>query len=494
MELDSVRSSNIVQGLRVLSPGATNIFGLNTATSPIHFIGIGGIGMSALARLLLARGQAVSGSDKQASQITDELKALGATIYIGQNASHVEKATCVIVSTAITGDNPEYAQAVSMKLPVYHRSELLANLCLERKVIAVSGTHGKTTTTGMVAQVLLDCGLDPSVVVGGVFGRLKSNSHAGIGEFFVAEADESDGSHAGFKSHFAIVTNIEPDHLENYPGGIAQILKTMANFANNCQQAVVLCFDDAGCRELIPLLNRPVITYGDESTSPQAHYKMRTADEQSFIVIRNDKELGKVTLPVPGKHNKLNALCACAIALETGLTFAEIAKSLSQFSGVDRRFQHIGQCQGITVIDDYGHHPTEVQATLEAAQQYKCSLPDAKNQRVVAVFQPHQPGRLRDLWNEFCSSFALAELTLITDIYVARGGQIEGINSERFAKEIKQNNVHYLSGPTAQLPEKIKAFLKPGDIVLTIGAGDITNVGKPLLELLGKEAQNGNPR
>lgn len=490
MEVDAVYSGKSAQNYP--ATGSKRFEELESLTGTIHFIGIGGIGMSALARLLLARGRKVSGSDKQESPITDELKELGAVIHVGHKATNVNGACAVIVSTAITGDNPEYAQAASLKLPTYHRSELLAYLSSKQNVIAVSGTHGKTTTTGMISQVFLDCGQDPSVVVGGLFNRLKSNSHAGKGDFFVAEADESDRSHASLVSHSAVITNIEPDHLENYPGGMEQILETMAHFANKCQSAAFVCTDDKGARALLPLLNKRVVSYGTQELSPQANYKMRASGDQAFVVIVQDKELGEVQLSVPGKHNKLNALCACAVALEAGLPFADIARSLQQFGGVDRRFQHIGQVNNIVVIDDYGHHPTEVQATLDAAQQYKRSLPSA--QRVVAVFQPHQPGRLRDLWNEFCAAFTLADLVLLTDVYVARGGQIEGINSERFAKEIKHENVVYLSGATADLPAKIVPHLAPGDIVLTIGAGDITSIGKPLLELLSKEQKNGNLR
>ncbi|MBY0360147.1 MAG: UDP-N-acetylmuramate--L-alanine ligase [Candidatus Obscuribacterales bacterium] len=470
---------------------------LNSLTGAVHFIGIGGIGMSALARILLAQGRSVSGSDKQASPITEELQSLGATIYIGQQASNVEKASAIVISTAITGDNPEYAQATARKLPIFHRSDMLAAICAGSKVIGVSGTHGKTTTTGMVAQVLLDCGLDPSVVVGGLFGRLKSNSYAGSGEYFVAEADESDRTHANLPSYISIVTNIEPDHLENYPGGMNQILETMAAFANSSQFATVLCSDDAGCRELMPKLTNKVITYGTSQVSAKADYQMTMIDESSFSVRAHGKDLGTINLPVPGMHNRMNALCACAVALELGQDFEKIAHSLSSFGGVDRRFQHIGQTNDITIVDDYGHHPTEVQATLEAAQQYKRGLQAKSNKinhRVVAVFQPHQPRRLQDLWQEFCQSFKQADLVLVADVYVARGGQIDGINSERFVKEVEHKNAHYLGGPTADLPNKIHPHLQPGDIVLTIGAGDITGVGKPLLELLRKEPKNGNCR
>lgn len=458
---------------------------LGSIQGAIHFVGIGGIGMSALARLLLAEGQVVSGSDKAASEITEELSSLGAQVFIGHHAENVGKAQAIVVSTAINKENPELASALEQMLPIYHRSEVLAYLASKKKLLAISGTHGKTTTTGMVSEVLLDSGRDPSVVVGGIFSKLKSNAHAGKGEHFVAEADESDRTHASMKSEIAVVTNIEPDHMENYPGGMQQILQTMASFANNASKCVVLCLDDKGCKELMPLLTRPIVTYGTLELSGDADYALQHAEDGSFKVFKQKKELGTVRMRVPGKHNKMNALATIAVAMECGVSFNEAASALESFKGVARRFDQLGTAHGIEVIDDYGHHPTEVRATLEAAKQYR-----AKNSgkgRIVAVFQPHQPGRLRDLWADFVDAFQDCDLLLLADVYIARGGAIEGINSEIFSKEVKHNNVHYLPGKADTLPAKIKPLLQTGDIVLTIGAGDITNVGKPLLTLIQDE-------
>lgn len=471
------------------SPPEVDLDAIKTGT--VHFVGIGGIGMSALARLLLGRGMKVSGSDKAANPITDELTSLGATIFIGHQASNINDATAaVVVSTAITKDNPEIVAAGERGLPMWHRSQVLFALGRKYKLIAISGTHGKTTTTGMMAQVFLDNGLDPTVVVGGLFEKLKANSRLGKGDYFVAEADESDRTHASMTSDIAVVTNIERDHMENYPGGIAEVYSNMLSFANNAERAVVLCLDDPGCREILPDIKKAVVTYGESSVSPKANYTMVDGDGFRFKAYREGQELGEIEMAVPGKHNKLNAMSVVAVASELGVDFQGIAKSLGEFRGVARRFQILGTESGVTVVDDYGHHPTEVVATLQAAQQFVQRTPGLK--RVVAVFQPHQPGRLRDLWSEFCQAFAGADLVLLADIYVARGGNIEGIDSARFSRELNHCSVTHLSGPTLQLDGKILPHLCPGDLVLTIGAGDITDVGPKLLALLKNGLNNGS--
>lgn len=487
MELDTSRSCDVVDLPGTSTPESLKLT-LDAVSDPVHFIGIGGIGMSALARLLLARGRSVSGSDKSESSITKELKDLGARIFIGHAAENVKEAGAVVVSTAITTENPERAAAEKQQLPVFHRSEVLSWLASGRNAIAVSGTHGKTTTTGMISQVLIDGGLDPSVVVGGIFPRLKSNARVGGGEYFVAEADESDRTHSTMRSSISVVTNIEPDHLENYPGGMKQILEVMASFVNLSRTSTVVCIDDEGCRQLLPMIKVPVVTYGQRSVSPNAKYALEVLDSGAFRVFKQNQPVGEVNLAVPGLHNKLNALAAIAVGFECGLEFDCMRRSIESFGGVERRFQILATVNGITVVDDYGHHPTEVRATLEAAKQYIKAR--GTEGRVVALFQPHQPGRLRDLWNEFCDAFEKADLVLMADVYVARGGQIEGVNSERFAKEVKNKNTVYVGGPTKDLAAKIAPLLTPGDVLLTIGAGDITTVGQPVIQLL-ESAQNG---
>ena len=462
------------------SPGRVD---LKSIVGTVHFIGIGGIGMSALARLLLAQGIAVSGSDKEKNSITSQLEEMGAKIFIGHQASNVANAGMIVVSTAIVSGNPELAAASEKNLPVLHRSAMLDALTANQQVIAISGTHGKTTTTGMVAQLFLDSDQDPTVVVGGVFSKIGANSRFGKGKHFIAEADESDRTHANFQSHIAVVTNIEADHLENYPGGIAEIFDNMISFANQSKQCTVLCLDDAGCRAIMTDISGKVVTYGFADISPTADYTCENTGSQSMKVSKSGKVLGEVKLAVPGNHNKINALAAIAVAMEAGIPFDKAARSLAQFGGVARRFEIIGTKRGITVVDDYGHHPTEVKATLEAAQQYKRD--NNMTGRVVAIFQPHQPGRLKDLWEEFCVAFDNADLLLLTDIYVARGGPIEGINSERFSKAIKGcPQIIYVSGKTADLPAQVIPHLMEGDLVLTIGAGDITRVGPDLVKQL----------
>ncbi|MBX9685457.1 MAG: UDP-N-acetylmuramate--L-alanine ligase [Candidatus Obscuribacterales bacterium] len=487
MELNTSRTMDTVQSSSTQAGTESGKESLSRLAGPVHFVGVGGIGMSALARLLLAEGIEVSGSDKAASPITEELQALGAEIFIGHKAENVARAESLVLSTAISSENPELKLAKERNLPVYHRSEILRYLAEKKKAIAVSGTHGKTTTTGMIAQMMLAAGYDPSVVVGGVFAYMNSNAHAGKGEFFVAEADESDRSHAQLSSQIAVVTNIEADHMENYPGGMEQILVTMASFANRARQCIVLCKDDPGCMQLLPLLEKKVVSYGQ---AEDADYSMKLdADGLQFQVFKKGNLLGPVEMKVPGLHNKMNALASIAVCMESGMSFAQAAEAISAFKGVARRFEHIGESHGVLVVDDYGHHPTEVKATLEAARQFKKN--SGRKGRTVAVFQPHQPGRLRDLWNEFCLAFENADLVLLADIYVARGGQIEGISSERFCRELNHKNAHYLCGATKELPAKIKAHLLNGDLVLTIGAGDITSVGKPLLELIENEGLDG---
>ncbi len=471
----------------VLGSGPCNLDKLN---GRLHFIGIGGIGMSALARLILNRGIAVSGSDKQGNKITDDLTKAGALIYTGHTASNASGAAGIVVSTAITSDNPELNWARANNLPVWHRSEILAALAEHKKLIAISGTHGKTTTTAMIGKIFIDSNLDPSIVIGGVLPLLQSNCRVGGGDYFIAEADESDGTHVTLPAEIAVITNIEADHLENYPAGMEQILDTMKLFADKAN-TVIVCTDDAGCQKIIPDLKSKVIGYGlrqKETEDPgiKTTYQFKDISDATnslMKVYRKNKVLGTVNLSVPGIHNQYNALATIATAVESGIDFETVAQSLANFDGVDRRFQIIGTAKNILVVDDYAHHPTEVIALLQAAQQYVAQGKFAAR-RVVAVFQPHQPGRLKDFWKEFSEAFKACDLLLVTDIYIARGGAIAGIDSKRFCEEVNNANSHYVPGPTSELATKVKVFLEPNDLVITIGAGDITNIGPELLQLL----------
>ncbi len=471
----------------VLGGGPCDLDKLN---GRLHFIGIGGIGMSALARLILSRGIPVSGSDKQGNKITDELIKSGALIYTGHAASNASGAAGIVVSTAITSDNPELNWARANKLPVWHRSEVLAALSAKKKLIAITGTHGKTTTTAMIGKIFIDANLDPSIVIGGILPQLQSNCRVGDSDYFIAEADESDGTHVTLPAEIAVITNIEADHLENYPTGMKQILDTMKLFADKATK-VVICTDDAGCKKIIPHLKSKTIGYGlrkkeSEESSIKSTYEFKNisdASSSAMKVYKKNKVLGTINLSVPGIHNQYNALATIATAMESGIDFETIARSLADYNGVDRRFQILGLENNILVVDDYAHHPTEVVALLQAAQQYAGQGKFAAH-RIVAIFQPHQPGRLRDFWKEFCEAFKACDLLLVADVYIARGGAIAGIDSKRFSQEVDHPNSHYLSGPTSELPTRIKALLQPNDLVITIGAGDITNIGPQLLQLL----------
>ena len=463
---------------------------LNELNGRLHFIGIGGIGMSALARLALNRGITVSGSDKQGNAITDELSKLGAQIYTGHAASNASGAAGMVVSTAITSDNPELNWARANNLPIWHRSEILAALGKDKKLVAISGTHGKTTTTAMIGKLFIDGKLDPSIVIGGVLPLLQSNCRAGKSDYFIAEADESDGTHVTLPAQIAVVTNIEADHLENYPSGMKQILDTMTVFANQ-SKTVILCADDQGCQKIAPKVTSKIIGYGlrnkvTENKGIKSTYQFEdvsTASGSAMKVYKDDKILGTINLSVPGIHNQYNALATAIVGLECSLNFTTIAESLSTFGGVDRRFQIIGQAKDILIVDDYAHHPTEVIATLGAAKQYITQGKFAAK-RIVAIFQPHQPGRLKDFWQEFCNAFKDSDLLLVPDVYIARGGTIEGINSKRFCEEVAHSNCQYLSESTSELAAKIKPLLQAHDLVITIGAGDITTIGPQLLQLL----------
>ena len=408
---------------------APTIVSLEGINGPVHLAGIGGIGMSALARLLLEQGHHVSGSDKAESPITDELKDKGAEIFIGHKAENLARAGALVISTAIVDGNPELEEARRKGLPIWHRSELLSFLASRDKLVAITGTHGKTTTTAMVGQVLLDTGMDPSIVVGGIFHKIGANSRLGKGGYFVAESDESDGTHVRSRPYIAVITNIEADHLENYPGGLEQILASMVKFMSQTECFALVCLDDQGCKRLLAMVEKAsanfpkVVTYG--STGSGADYTVESLPGFAMKVSKGEKLLGTINLQVPGEHNKLNALASAVIGLEMGADFAGVAQALSTFPGVDRRFQIIGEKNGILVVDDYAHHPTEVAATLKAAREY-VQVERGGQGRVVCLFQPHQPARLRDLWEEFSTSFSDADLVLLADVYIARGGKIDG--------------------------------------------------------------------
>ncbi|HAM32122.1 MAG TPA: UDP-N-acetylmuramate--L-alanine ligase [Deltaproteobacteria bacterium] len=447
---------------------------------PIHFVGIGGIGMSGIAELLLNLGYRVSGSDLRRSDTTERLEGLGAVVWTGHAASNVPAdGHVVVVSSAVRPGNPEVLEAHRRKIPVIPRAEMLAELMRMKYGIAIAGTHGKTTTTSMVATVLATAGWDPTAVVGGKLNSLGSNAKLGMGEFLVAEADESDGSFLKLSPTVAVVTNIDPEHLDFY-SGIGQIKETFLHFINKVPfyGFAVLCIDHPNVQELIPSVEKTFVTYG---FSRHADYR---ADEivasgmtNRFAVFSKGNRLGEVLLRAPGRHNVSNALAAAAVASELGIPFEQVRAGLFDYAGVGRRFQVKGEAGGVTVVDDYGHHPVEVRATLAAAREV---WPD---RRIVVGFQPHRYTRTRALFREFLSAFHDADVLLVFDVYSAGEDPIEGATGEALCLAVREHGhreARYV-GKSSEAGEAVRAFLRPGDIFLTMGAGDVWKLGEGLL-------------
>jgi len=443
---------------------------LNTAEH-VHFIGIGGYGMSAIARVLLEMGYHVSGSDVMAQELTDKLVAKGAQVYIGHEAAHVVGANMVVYSTALSNDNVEMLAAEELNIPILHRAEMLARIMDARRGIAVAGAHGKTTTSSMVALIMEECGIDPTYIIGGEIMNVGNNAKAGKGEYVVAEADESDGSFLKYHPELAIVTNIEADHLENYGGDFANLVKAYGTFLSQIKPGgkAIVCYDDDHLRELLPTLGGTAITYGFSNGADYRVDNLLLGDRAcSFDIIKGQDCIGNVELTVPGKHNVYNALAAVITCLEAGLTIQAIAKAIKLFRGAKRRFQVLGDVDGILVIDDYAHHPTEIEATIAASK--------STGKRIIAVFQPQRYTRTFFLLEQFSRAFTEADEVIITDIYSPAGElKIEGVTSAKLVELIRTNsNSNVILIPTK---EEVHAYLsghvRSGDLVLTMGAGDI---------------------
>lgn len=451
----------------------------------IHFVGIGGIGMSGIAEVLLSLGEnfRVTGSDLKRSQITEHLEKMGAVISEGHKAENIIGADVIVTSSAIRDENPEIIAARQKQIPVIPRAEMLAELMrLYRHGIAVAGTHGKTTTTSMIAHLMTATGFDPSVVVGGRVASLGSNARHGRGEYIIVEADESDGSLLLLTPTIAVLTNIDSDHLDHFTGGIDQIKQCFVAFANSVPfyGTIVLCLDDQNVQEIIPQLTRRTISYGSAAQSDisSMYINLDANFGSEFTVRAFGQELGKIHLSVPGLHNVHNALATVAVGLDLGMKFESIAEALSGFRGAERRFQIKGEKNGILVVDDYGHHPTEIKATLAAAR--------TSGRRVVTLFQPHRYTRTRDLKDEFARSFYGADLLLIADIYSASEDPIEGITSRALAEQVERfghRHVEYIGG-LAGAAAKLREVAQPGDLVLTLGAGNVYQAGDELLRIL----------
>ncbi len=447
----------------------------------IHFVGIGGIGMSGIAEVLLNLGYNVSGSDARKSAITDRLEQLGAKVYEGHAASNIEGAQVVVTSTAVRADNPEVVEAQRRQIPVIPRAEMLAELMRLKYGIAIAGSHGKTTTTSMVATVLDKAGVDPTVVVGGRINTLGSNAKLGRGDFMVVEADESDKSFLKLSPTIAVVTNIDLEHLDFY-SGLDEIRDHFVQFVNKVPfyGAVIICLDDQNVQLIIPQIKRRVITYGlrahAEIAASEVEIKQNCFGSE-FTVKRRGETLGRVKLNVPGEHNVCNALAAVAVALDLQLPFEKIAEGLEAFTGAGRRFEIKGQvdAQNILVVDDYGHHPTEIRATLAAAKT--CG------RRIVTLFQPHRYTRTAALHEEFARAFYDAEVVLLSDIYAASEDPIPGVTSQVLAEEMERfghRGVRYI-GAVERGAEELKAVVQPNDLVLTLGAGSVWKIGEEFL-------------
>ncbi len=444
----------------------------------LHFVGIGGIGMSGIAELLLNLGYQVSGSDLKSSALTERLAALGGRICIGHRAENVGEANVVVISSAVRPENVEVVEARRRQIPVIPRAEMLAELMRLKHGIVIAGAHGKTSTTSMVATVLVHAGLDPTVIIGGRLNALGSNAKLGKGEFLVAESDESDGSFLKLSPTIAIVTNIDREHLDHY-ADLEAIQSAYTSFVNKVPfyGAAIVCLDDPNVQAIIPAVERRIVAYGTSNQADLVASHIEVRDFGSSYEVRNRGHLlGRIRLQIPGQHSVLNSLAAVAAGLELDIPFERIEAALAGFQNADRRFQIKGTKGGILVVDDYGHHPTEIMATLEAARR-------ACGRRIVAVFQPHRYTRVRALEEEFARAFYQADVLVVLPIYPAGEEPLPGVNAQRLAEKIK---VHGHRDVTcvpdfADAAQVLKDRLREGDLLITLGAGDVWKVGETFL-------------
>jgi len=454
----------------------------------IHFVGIGGSGMSGIAEVLLNLGYRVSGSDLASNSATERLAGLGAKVVVGHDRGNVADADVVVVSSAVKPDNPEVAAAQVRRIPVVPRALMLAELMRLKQGIAVAGTHGKTTTTSLVASVLAEGGLDPTFVIGGRLNSAASNARLGTGDFIVVEADESDASFLHLQPVAAVVTNIDADHMEAYQHDFSRLKRAFADFLQNLPfyGSAILCVDDANVREIMPFVSKPVVTYGLGDAMVRA-VDIVTGERMRFKAVRDGGTPLDITLNLPGKHNVQNALAAIAIATELGIGDAAICKALAEFRGVARRFQRYGEVPlkgcakaggSFTLVDDYGHHPAEMRATLDAARG---AFP---GRRIVLAFQPHRYTRTRDLFEDFVKILSDVDALLLAEVYPAGEAPIVAADGRSLARAIR------VAGRTepvfvesiADMPDAIRKIVRPNDVVVTMGAGSIGNVPAALLK------------
>jgi len=443
----------------------------------IHFVGIGGSGMSGIAEVLINLGYAVQGSDLKAGAVTRRLESLGASVFIGHRAENVAGADVVVVSSAINRENPEVAQALAQRIPVVKRAEMLGELMRFRYSIAVAGTHGKTTTTSLVASVLAEGGEDPTFVIGGRLKSAATNARLGAGRYLVAEADESDASFMHLQPVIAIVTNVDADHLGTHGGDFGKLKASFVEFLHNLPfyGLAVICADDPEARALIPQIARPYLTYGlSDGVDVRAVNVQRRGAQSTFDVLRaGTTQPLPITLNLPGRHNVLNALSAIAVATELEIDDAAIQRALANFQGIDRRLQVLGDVQTargrVTLVDDYGHHPTEIAATLEAARQAW------QGRRIVLAFEPHRYTRTRDLLDDFAQVLSTADALVVAEVYPAGEAPIPGADGKALCRAIRSRGAvePVLLKSLDQLPQVLAGIVRDGDVVLTMGAGSI---------------------
>ena len=450
----------------------------------IHFIGIGGVGMSGIAEVVINVGYRVSGCDLRRSDVTERLEGLGARVYEGHDASHLKGVDFVVYSAAVSRSNPEIVEAQKNKIPVIPRADMLADLMRIKFGIGIAGTHGKTTTTSLIGSVLTRGGLDPTIVVGGKVRSYEANARLGEGEYFVVEADEFDLSFLRLSPSIAVLTTLEAEHVECYTN-LDDLKSAFVEFANRVPfyGAIVLCIDEESLKNIVPRMERSIVTYG---LSPEADVRARDVEfvdfGSRFTVFKESEELGRVHVQIPGIHNVKNALAAFAVGIELNIPYEAMAKGVEEFTGVHRRFEIQGVQRGVTIVDDYGHHPTEIRATLKGAR-------NGWNDRIIAIFQPHLYTRTWHFYREFGGSFFDADVLVVTDIFPAREQEMEGVTGELVAKaarDAKHPSVLYVKNVN-DVPDVLIQGLKAGDLVITFGAGDVWKVGEGLLSRLKEQ-------
>jgi UDP-N-acetylmuramate--alanine ligase len=458
----------------------------------IHFVGIGGVGMSGIAEILLNLGYRVTGSDRKRNETIERLEQMGAKVFIGHEASNVEGAHVVVYSSAVARDNVELQTAHNRQIPIIPRAEMLAELMRLKYGIAVAGTHGKTTTTSLIGAVLAEGRYDPTIVVGGRVTNLGSNARLGQGDYLVAEADESDGSFLKLAPTIAVVTTIDAEHLDHY-GTLDAIREAFVAFVNKVPfyGCAVVCLDDPNLQRMIPRMAKRVVTYGLEAGADVTARRLTFAEmRSSFEVVQRGAVLGTMNLQIPGRHNVLNALAATAVALDLEMPFAKIQTALAGFAGVQRRFQIRGRARDVLVVDDYGHHPAEIRATLAAAKA-------GFDRRVITVFQPHRYSRTQHLRDDFLTAFYQSDVLIVMDIYPAGEAPIPGVHSRDLAEGIAAHGhreVLYLGNDRAAIIDYLCESTRAGDLVLTLGAGDVGQLGGELLRRLGDDSETPSKR